>query len=804
MLAALVLATALDSAMAAPPAPADSTPPPEPRVVTRLQEFVVRGSALHDPFSSQTARVLPKRVLQSLPLDRVTALIALQAGVVARGEDLHVRGGRSGERVTLIQGIELEEPLRGLAPEIPLIAIREAELVSGGQDADHGGALAGVLHLRTVDPGERWGGEALWQTDGRTGTHYDRAAVRVGGPIPRLGLGVVLSAEAMLDDAGLPALRTPSRTHFLGGSFGWRADNRLSGHLKLATPDPASRVTFEVLTSRRVDRPFDPMWSLDGWTTRCVDPWDLCARGPSFSAEPVPGWERYRAADHKTITDDRRFASILSWQSATAQRRFAVALAWLRARAITSLNGLDDESHLAPERAPELGRANLPTSDPFYIYAGDEPFFRRTESDAITVRGDLQRTNSSGSLFKVGVGARYDAVEKREIDFTIHGGLIDSLRAFRAFAPSGFAYAQGRWVFEGMIAHLGVRAEYFTPGPQAADQSSPGQDRGMISVSPRFGVAYPVSVRDVFSLSYVRLQQKPRMDYLYDNRDRITNRQPLGNPSLVPSTAVSWQAALKHLFPPLWSLQVSLFYRDLYGLVGARNTRPELAEPLLRYENVDDAHAFGTEFTLIRVAGETSRLQMDYTWQVARGSYSSEDGVPYGPLLRRRPESVGEHPLDWDRRHTIALSGFWQAPHDLLVSWSAAVGSPLPWTPALPRTEASDLSLENSRRLGWEETTNVALRWRVPGTRDHLTMGLDVHNLFGRRNEVATRVDGYPQPLINTYYDDYSAYRAETGRGGGGYYDDADQDGLPDWVPVNDPRLFSPPRSIRMSLAAGW
>ena len=75
---------------------------------------------------------------------------------------------------------------------------------------------------------------------------------------------------------------------------------------------------------------------------------------------------------------------------------------------------------------------------------------------------------------------------------------------------------------------------------------------------------------------------------------------------------------------------------------------------------------------------------------------------------------------------------------------------------------------------------------------------------LGRRGERVATLDGYPHPVINTLYDDYGAYRTETGRSGGAYWFDADGDGAPEWVPVNDPRLFNPPRRLRVSLGARW
>jgi hypothetical protein len=65
-------------------------------------------------------------------------------------------------------------------------------------------------------------------------------------------------------------------------------------------------------------------------------------------------------------------------------------------------------------------------------------------------------------------------------------------------------------------------------------------------------------------------------------------------------------------------------------------------------------------------------------------------------------------------------------------------------------------------------------------------------------------VDGYPNPVIDTLYDDYGAYRTETGLGGGAYWAQPAGDGDGYWVPVHDPRLLNPPCTVRVSVGATW
>src|SRR5436190_17758337 len=187
---AIALALAVEAATApgpdssATPAPADTA---GPRIVRRLDEFVVRGARLHDPRSSETVHLIPSRALRALPVDNLAQAVALKAGVVAQAEELHVRGGRAGETCLMLGGITLNDALSDRALELPLLAVKSASLVSGGMDAEYGGSPAGVLDVPTVDPGPRWNGESPWRTDGRRGAHCRRASARVGVPPRRRG-----------------------------------------------------------------------------------------------------------------------------------------------------------------------------------------------------------------------------------------------------------------------------------------------------------------------------------------------------------------------------------------------------------------------------------------------------------------------------------------------------------------------------------------------------------------------------------------------------------------------------------------
>jgi TonB-dependent receptor-like protein len=767
----------------------DSTSSP-PRIVRQFPAVEVRA-LLHDLRSSETVHEIAATALRAYPVDGLAEIVALQAGVVAQGEELHVRGGRAGETLVTLDGLTLNEPLRHRPLELPMLALRSVELVSGAPESRYPGSLAGILDLHTVDPDEHLSGEWRWQTDGGLDTRYDRLGARVSTPLPLLGLGIVVAGDAALDNTWLPALRTPERHRVAGLSLGWRAENRMLGYLKLAPVRSPQGFSLQVLASHKVHEPYDPMWSLDGWVG--ADSNGVIGIRP----EPQPGYTRYRAADHLAITDDRQLASLLTLSVVRGARRATLGLGWLRTRTATTVGGVH-------EIGASVGGVVFnrdATGDPFHVYAGDDPLARVSGSDVIAVRGDLEQTIGTETAVRMGVGLDDRDLWLDELDLALAGAPLDLFRTYHAYAPGGFAYAQGRWQSGGLVLNGGLRVEYYTAGPQAAAQTLPGSTGGTVSFSPRLGIAYPLTARDVFSMSYTRAQQEPDRDLLYDQRVTISNRQPLGNAALQPAVLISYEAAVKHLISASSAFQSSFFYRDLARVAGARNYQIPGGPVDLRYSDEDQASSAGFELSLVHAPDATRRIEVHYAFMHAWGYESRPEGDPYGPVRDVRTAPIGEQPLSWDRRHSILVAGAWEWRHGLSLAWSSVVGSALPWTPKPRRQVLADVTVINSRRFQWTEMSNANVRWSPPYALG-LTFGYEVRNLFGTRGEHAATVDGYPNPIVNTAFDDYGAYRTETGLSGGAYWTNGGA--TPGWIPVHDPRLFNPPRAMRVSVGRRW
>ena len=536
---------------------------------------------------------------------------------MALGEDLHVRGGRAGETQWLLRGMPLNDPLRGRPMELPLLGVESAELVSGGLDPEFGGALAGVVQVRTVDPGPTWGGEVRWEGDALVPatfeehtTGYGRVGARLGGPVGR-GIGAVAAIDALTDDTYLPALRSRE------GRWSWRADNHLLGLLKIAPIGSPAPVALEILGSRWVRRPYDPMWSVDGYTTPCTGPG--CSEGPGFSVDPQPGYQRYRAADHAVMTDERRIAAVLSatrnlGKGARAPPRRGAHSDGSRPSERPTTSGTSP-CPMLPSSASKASRGTTPSTSTRATNRTSRAPPRRPTDSAATTK-PRSRPAAAGAAAPASSTSTPRCVSWISVCTT--PGSIRSVPTTRTRRAASPMRRDGGCTRDGAERRTSARLLHRRAPGRGAELRAAGAR--VLDARAARRIAYPVSTRDVMSFSYVRIEQAPPRDFLYDNRINNSAREPLGNPNLEPSTLISYQAAVKHLFEGGRALQVAYFFRDLFGQIG---TRPYETQPGLfhqRYENADEGHAEGVELGLITPTGRFGQLEFQYTFMHAVGT----------------------------------------------------------------------------------------------------------------------------------------------------------------------------------------
>ena len=175
-----------------------------------------------------------------------------------------MRGGRAGELTVSVLGVPLNDPQTGRALELPLFAVRNADLLVGGLDADHVGSLAGELDVQTDVPTAARAG--MPTDDGRL--KRNAAAGRVDWPAPVIALFLGgQSAEAAIRRSRAPRSQLARALDWLGGKLRLEAGQPMLAWGKLSPIEHPEAGSIEVAASRSVLAPYNPMFSFDGWVT---------------------------------------------------------------------------------------------------------------------------------------------------------------------------------------------------------------------------------------------------------------------------------------------------------------------------------------------------------------------------------------------------------------------------------------------------------------------------------------------------------------------------------------------------------
>jgi outer membrane receptor protein involved in Fe transport len=446
-------------------------------------------------------------------------------------------------------------------------------------------------------------------------------------------------------------------------------------------------------------------------------------------------------------------------------------------------------------------------NNPYYATHGDFPIYQHRYAATQAFKADFSTTRWHQHTLKTGVEARYDHVQ--DLDLTLpnaesNGEPGGTRSDFVNYAPGGSAYFQDRWQFEGLVLNAGVRYDVFTPGIAVSNAELASGERYKHQFSPRLGIAYPISDKDVLSFHYGRTYQNPVYNQVFEARGQTTSLLTLGNPDLQPETNVSYQAAVQHLFSADVSGQFAVFFKDIYGLVTTRQKTLPSGDVVNYYYNADYASSRGFEASIIKSFSHKFSAEINYTYSLASGVASDPNSALQFLNGNQLYLPISERPLNWDQRNTLSLQSVVREPGrwGFRVLWQ--YGSGFPFTPAFLNDRKPDPALGNSRRLPANArlTIDGDKYYRIWG--QNVTLFFDARNILNQVNIVDPSLPAFPNQNINLSGDDYRIYYTQTGRAGGAYRQDVNGDGIDDWVPLNDPRVFEEGRNVRLGISVAF
>lgn len=180
-------------------------------------------------------------------------------------------------------------------------------------------------------------------------------------------------------------------------------------------------------------------------------------------------------------------------------------------------------------------------------------------------------------------------------------------------------------------------------------------------ISPRLGLAFPVTDRTVFHAQYGKYVQQPQLNRLFLSYTRFAanlsqgNYTTSGNPELDPVRTTSYEIGFQQAVGNSASIDMTVFYKQMTGYVQIRNVQDASPVVYARYVNGDYGSIKGlsASFSLRRTG--YIQANVNYTLQYAGGTGSTGTGA-YKIAWQSGNYPSFVSPLDFDQRHTGSVN----------------------------------------------------------------------------------------------------------------------------------------------------
>jgi len=683
-----------------------------------------------------TKQVYDIRDIQSIAgVEDVSDILDLQADVV----DDHFRGGRVGESAYYLGGGTINNPLDNERAFSPIVTgLEQVEVYTSGFSAEYGNAQSGVVNMVTKEGSDRWrtrlefNGTIPYYKTFR-GSVYDpenlyffndlinteewleENPTQPGRPLydPGYGFGPIylpprnvwppdpLTHEDSLKIAQLGQILWLQSVRDVGLDYEKRVDYRID----FTTGGPISK-NFKIFIAARQNQNQaivpttqpDLNRQLMGnlvWQPNIREKFKLTAVFDN-QYENVVGsnWLRYMFDRTFGLSQLRRrtLQFGLDWNhvfnpSSFLDVRFKLldVLTEERIELLQKNEFIEDYSsgsNWVDYTGPSNHRVGRPEDD-----RGDE---RTKTYDFVTsFTSQINRHN----LLKAGGQFTYYSLTVNQQENVASPGNFRIVE-FDNNPFEGAFYIQDKMEFEGLIANLGLRfdfydlntiyytdrfsplrnpnfdpSDYFGPKKYDPNLAETAKTKLYTRLQPRIGVSFPISESSVFHLNYGSFTQRPNFNQLFYNRiDPIAQESGvpyidiIGNPRLKPETTNAYDIGLVKGFSYGLRLDVSAYYKDVKDLVQLAYFKDADQNVYSTYINRDYADITGFHVSFERITGFIQGY-VRYNYQVAKGKTSNDQDVPttFDELATANSGFVdGPDPedvfLDYDRTHKAVIN----------------------------------------------------------------------------------------------------------------------------------------------------
>ncbi len=244
-------------------------------------------------------------------------------------------------------------------------------------------------------------------------------------------------------------------------------------------------------------------------------------------------------------------------------------------------------------------------------------------------------------------------------------------------------------------------------------------------ISPRIGLAFPVTDRTVFHAQYGKYFQLPDLNRLFLSYTRFISNLEQGNfttsanPDLQPVKTTAYEIGFKQLITNNVSVDATVFYKQMSGMIQLRTIANRSGAYAL-FVNGDYGTVRGLSLSVNTRRIKYVQVSANYTLQYAGGTGSTANGL-FRIAWQGGNDPTFISPLDYDQRHTGSLMVDFRTSANSFIPLLGAnmtfqYGSGMRYTPARPRTTVfaggiSDRPIAGMNTGSMPATINVDLRF---------------------------------------------------------------------------------------------
>ena len=271
-----------------------------------------------------------------------------------------------------------------------------------------------------------------------------------------------------------------------------------------------------------------------------------------------------------------------------------------------------------------------------------------------------------------------------------------------------------------------------------------------VQLSPRLGIAYPITDRGVIHFSYGHFFQIPEFRTLYDSPDFKLNSGGgigiIGNADLKPQKTVQYEIGLQQAIAENVGIDVTLFYKDIRDLIQTSPMIRTARQVVLYavYENRDYANVRGVTFQLEKRYSNNIYAKVDYSYQIAEGTYSNPTDAFLAYQAEAEPR-VNLVPLNWDRRQVLNGQVMWSA-RNWTVSLIGKYRTGTPYTPEFAKgARVGGTALiglrENSEYLPDFSSVDLYVTKKFNFDPMEITLFMYAYNILDQRGQAGVYAD---------------------------------------------------------------